>query len=627
MTVLVIPFLSHSQTTPLATPAIIEHPGTYTSFEKLLKFDQERFEAKETSLEGRNVTGADLQGVQQIDLDPDFLNSIMLNTPSEYLSLAARNKCGLYDTLVADLLRLPKGKVDRIFIQYQNKEGARISATMSKNDFLETVVYPACPETKALIPKFQIRTLDSTIKAASFPVPTTRQQCEATRVSWLENPQTPYWCQVHEVIEEADNSSGPVTEAVRNKQAVARILKSKLSEERRDYISNVCRHTDNPELFCDAFLSGGFFRKIVEKGRSKIPFKDFCQEALKTTQWSEAVLGECLRLVKKNPDTCLWGIPETSGLSPRPRCDHISLALNHSSLMGSYNDCPRNSDNQAVTNLARLLIHTNKTLLLKTGEACSALSAGIFLGFNRRFDNEASWTAGACYMDRVEDKERCLPAFFGEYGDDAASMPRVLEEILFRTKGAPRDVKCQIVSNTAYNPTLLEFRYGCFIVYNPANCGLAQCEHKVVYNEREVKDIKLRGQLTFDYFPTTLTTEKYSQTYILQRDAKKKTREVQTLPAIEIFFKENPKGVIHGVGCAEDLLPSFFRKQTFNQCTPLPFIVDGIIRQGDRIALVTRSAADNVHAPRLISWGLVFSAVKTYQWHHPLKLWTLHAIN
>jgi hypothetical protein len=206
-------------------------------------------------------------------------------------------------------------------------------------------------------------------------------------------------------------------------------------------------------------------------------------------------------------------------------------------------------------------------------------------------------------------------------------MPKVVAEILYRTKGAPQNVKCQIVSSETYNPTLLEYRYGCFIVYDPANCGLAQCDHRVVYNEREIKDLKLRGQLALDYFPTSLTTEKYSQTYILQRDAQKKTRAVQTLPAIEIFFKNNPKGLIHGVGCAEDLLPSFFRKHTFNQCTPLPFIVDGILKQGDRVALVTRSAADNVHAPRLVSWGLVYSAVKTYQWHHPLKLWTLHAIN
>jgi hypothetical protein len=58
----------------------------------------------------------------------------------------------------------------------------------------------------------------------------------------------------------------------------------------------------------------------------------------------------------------------------------------------------------------------------------------------------------------------------------------------------------------------------------------------------------------------------------------------------------------------------------------LAFIVDGIVTDGDRVSLVTRTGADNIHAPRLISWSSIFSATRTYQFHHPVRQWTLYGI-
>jgi hypothetical protein len=97
--------------------------------------------------------------------------------------------------------------------------------------------------------------------------------------------------------------------------------------------------------------------------------------------------------------------------------------------------------------------------------------------------------------------------------------------------------------------------------------------------------------------------------------------------SISSFFKKSKNGIIHGVGCAEDLLPSFFKSRAFNQCTPLPFIIDGMIKENDKTVFITRTAIDSLQAPRMVNWSLIFSAVKSYQRYHPLKLWTLYGLD
>jgi hypothetical protein len=92
------------------------------------------------------------------------------------------------------------------------------------------------------------------------------------------------------------------------------------------------------------------------------------------------------------------------------------------------------------------------------------------------------------------------------------------------------------------------------------------------------------------------------------------------------YLDKIPGSIIHGVGCAEDLLPEFFPRNSINGCHPLPFIVDGHIEKDNTSLLVFRSAIDDVHTPRLILWQNIFNAVSAYQLLHPLNTWTLYGI-
>jgi len=619
--------------TPLTTPAQAGFPGVYESLEKLITFDQTRFAAKQKALARAEQTIGELKDVETIDIDPDFLNSLTLNTPSGYLKLASKDRCAFYNVLIADLFKHSKGKVQEVFIQYQTPGGQNVTAVASKQDFLNKVVLKACPDANSLIAKFQLRVMDQTIKETNFEIPRSRSQCRQAYSLWLDDPKAPYWCQIHEVMTDPDVVSGirmsdPVQQrALEGKQSVAKALKGKLSEAQRNYIANFCDNAANQEKFCEGFFRTNFFTKIAEQSKGDIFIKDICQEAMQTKVWSQAVLNECVQKLNANQEACMWGSIENSGLSPRPLCHHISLAMNEAQLAADYDDCPRYSDSSSVTNMGRILRHLDtKQPLVPYKGFCATQSAGRVFEFNKRYDNEEIWTASMCFMDRVEEIEKCLPVFFGDYGVSEASLTSVVNEVLFRTKGLGRETKCTIVKKSEWNPNLLEYRYGCQIVVDEENCGIGRCGYKIMFNEKEIKDLKVKEGLRFDYFPNDLMREKYSQSYILQRDAQKRMKIINTLPGIREFFRANPKALIHGIGCAEDLQPGFFKKVNFNQCTPLPFIVDGLVNDGDRTALILRSAADNIHAPRLTSWSYVYSAVKSYIANHPIKQWTMYGI-
>ena len=258
---------------------------------------------------------------------------------------------------------------------------------------------------------------------------------------------------------------------------------------------------------------------------------------------------------------------------------------------------------------------------------CSVISTAVTFEFNKRFNNDENWKLEACFDDSLAEKEVCYKTFFGGYGTVPESYNVVVADILKRTRGADEAIKCEMIDSEDYNPLLLQYKSGCYIIYERNKCFVSQCKHRILYNDRNIDFIKLKNRVTLDYFPTNVVNEKYSQQYILTHDYRKNGKVMNNVGSMVSFFKKSKEGIIHGVGCAEDLLPSFFKTRSFNQCTPLPFIIDGLIRENDKTVFVTRSAADSLQAPRLISWSLIFSAVKSYQRSHPLRLWTLYGLD
>lgn len=611
----------HAQNTPLAAPQEVKYPGIYESFETLVGVDQEKIQRKKNLLSKNPKSLSNVKDLTQIDIDVDFLNSVILNSKSSYLHLAARNRCSFYDSILTDLLQTSEGKVDRLFVVYQNKAGDTESGLVTRDDFINNVIFRECPDSKTLVGQFQIKTLDSTIKETNFGSIGGQEQCLSTHYAWEQDPKSPYYCQVYEVVEAASRPG-----AVQQKVAVANIIRKKFTDDQFDFLTRFCRNADNSKKFCDESTKRSFWSKLSDLNQVSLYLKDICTNFLGKPNWSMAVARECLRKLRDDPSGCLYGNKIESGLAPHQNCQHMSLALNTSTLRSDYEDCPGRSDHQTVTNVARLIHHLDKSPTFDVVGSCSALSGGLFYNYNKLYDNEDIWNAALCYDDKPKNKEVCLPMMMGDYAQSPISLNKVMGELLYRTKGAPSNTTCKTATKAEYNPNLLSYKDGCFIVSNPQNCGLTQCDFNVYYNERPVTNFKIKNVLTLDYFPTSAITEKTSQVFTLGKPPGRKVVTINSLTQLKDYYKIYPGMILHGVGCAEDLLPSFFRKTSFNQCQPLPFILDGFVVSGDKITFSTRTALDDLQAPRLVSWGNIYSSLKSYQTYQPQRLWTLHAI-
>jgi hypothetical protein len=542
------------------------------------------------------------------------------------VKLASGSRCLFFHALINDLLKGHEGKIKNIIITYQNKNQQFESGILSKKDFMNNVVASECPESAALIDQFQIKNLDKTIASANFEQPTGKEQCHIAFGDWLTNSKTPYFCKLHEFIKEVKTGLGDPSDLAQ-RTAISKILEKKLSPPQQDYLETLCESLDHEENFCQDFLNVSFWTKVAIGSENKIYAEDICSQVMGTNNLSPDQLKQCLSKMRKENDLCLYPAGRSQGLTPMPQCDTLATALNYSSMRSDYRDCPVSSDQQIITNMGRILLNISKEPLAPVTGPCSAISTGVTFEFNKRFNNDEGWKLEACYDDAIAEKEVCQKIFYGSYGNQPESLTNVVADILKNTRGADQSVKCKMVDSEDYNSILLEFKSGCYIVFDRSKCFVSQCKTKIIYNDRIINHIKLKNRVAIDYFPSSISNERFSQHYLLTRDYRQNGRSLNSLIGINGFFKKSKKGIIHGVGCAEDLLPSFFKTQAFNQCSPLPFIIDGMIRENDKTIFVTRTALDSLQAPRLINWSLVFSAVKSYQRIHPLRLWTLYGLD
>ncbi len=610
---------SYSQTTPLEAPKQTEYPGTIQTFEKIIQIDHDKIQKRTDVLTKSGKNFSKLSTTTNLDLEPDFLNSIILHSDPGYLKMASTDKCRFYEAILTDLLRSSDGKIKNILMTYI-EDGARESAIISKKDFLAKVVTEQCPETQKNIAAFQIKTFPETLKTINFDIPTGVDQCKNTHIEWLTNPKTPFICQIHEYIKEAKSNGGDPKD-LKQRKTVAKILEDKLSVPQREYIENICKHLDDETLFCDEFLNISFWTKIANGQEDKLYAEDICGQNSGSLNYT------CLARLKKEQDLCLYPTGRNVGLRPQPNCDQISTALNYSGYKANFRDCPGNSDQMIATNMARILNHFSPIENSQQEGTCSSISAGVTYIFNKKFDNDENWGLEACYDDRLNGKEICSKTFFGKYDNDPASYTNVVASILKDMRGIDDSTKCEMVESSEYNPILLRFKSGCFIIYEKDNCHISQCKHKIILNDRPIDFIRIKGKANLAYFPTNIANERFSQHYLLTRDFKKSARQIANLSSVHSFFKKQKNGIIHGVGCAEDLLPTFFKTYALNQCTPMPFIINGVIKDKDKVVFVTRTSADSLQAPRLISWSAVYSAVKSYQKKHPIKQWTMYGLD
>ncbi|CAM9918998.1 unnamed protein product, partial [Chrysoparadoxa australica] len=574
--------------------------------------------------------------IEKSKISDVFLRSLFLHSEKKYLEMINISECHLYALIENQLLKSALGTIDLILME-SNGEKFLVS---SKN-FVEQVYKFKCQGFSQFSKIFDDKNLKKTVLSLSYPVPKTQDECDTIIEDWKKNDSLPYLCKVPNVIyrgksaqaQKAKTNNADLRKIRTLNQAISRAetYLSDIPFFQRNYLKTLCDAMESKEKFCRPYLAQDAWSKILN-GEIDVNYLRFkCTNLYgkpADAQLTQVQLATCAKRMKEEPSLCTTksadGFPS---IFPRPNCQLISEAINHTRLKTYYHDCPGQIDNGAVVNIHRVLAHYKDLKIESRPESCQAESTFSLLTLNKDAKNPDGWPLKVCYDDRIEGKEICNEYIPGSLKKTTISEEKVVTKILNRTAGLPNSAKCKMIEEGKYNPALLEYKNGCFIVFDDKNCSNSYCPKKVYIDEKEFKGLKFIGNTAFDYVPNSWKDQKKSGLTMMEEAYKLRSKKLRNLTELEVFLRQKEDRIVQGVGCSEDLLPRFFKRNVFNQCTPLPFIIDGVVRQNDNMLLVLRTSLDDIHSPRLIPWNWVFTGVMKYQAHQPLNQWTLYGIN
>lgn len=593
-----------------------ESPGVVESLERLIEVHKKQYEQNKSTIQSNLKALSDLSALKEIKLDPQFIRSLITHSDDKFLRLAQKDECKFLSVLENNLLRTADGEISTVLISFKNTEDKIESAAIPKDDYLEHMYKNKCLNNKEFSVLFSESNFQKTIEGIKFSVPKNESTCLAIHKEWIDNPFTPYLCRINQIIKKSKNTKMVDT------------YKSKIPTLQKTYIENLCNNLTSSELFCENYLKKDVWNKIIngESPLYKMSFK--CQNLMnKTGELAIKDLKNCGAKLIAEPKFC-----ETNGnkgfpsIFPLQNCDNISDALKKSKLVTNYHDCPGNVDNEAITNIHRLVNHFAPRNITTTKETCSGEANYTFARLNFDIKHDEGWPLKVCYINRVTNKQVCVPYIPGSREKEPLSEDQVIAKILYQNKGAPAKTTCRIVDSKTYSPLRSEFKFGCFIVYDAETCTTLSCKKKVIWEDITLEDIKFIGNPLFDYFPNAFVNERYSFQNMINDVKGTQGRTIKNLTDLKFYLDTMANGIIHGVGCVEDLMPEEFERIAMNQCHPMPFIVDGYTIKNNETWMVFRSAIDDLHSPRLVLWQNIFNAVSSHRELHPLNTWTLYGI-
>lgn len=592
------------------------NPGIIESLERLLNVHRKQYDQNKSKIQSNLKALSNITDLKDIKIAPQFMRSLIFHSDDKFLKLAQKDECKFLSALESNLLKTAEGDIESVLVAFKNKENITESVSLPKNDFFDQIYKKKCLNNREFSTLFNETNFQKTIEGIKFSVPKNSNECDVIHKEWLDNSFTPYLCGIQQVLKKSKN------------QTLVDLYKEKIQTLQRTYIDNLCNNLTSAAGFCENYLKSDVWSKVIngEAPLYKLSYK--CRNLLgKNEDLNSNDLKNCAAKLINEPSIC-----ETKGNKnfpsnfPLQNCDNISDALNKSKLITNYHDCPGSVDNEAVTNVHRLINHFSPRKIMTNKETCGGEANYTFARLNFDIKYEDGWPLKICYMNHVEGKEMCEPYIPGSRDDEPLSEDQVISKIIYRHKGAPAKTKCRIVDSKTYNPLRSEFKFGCFIVYDFETCTTLSCNKKVIWEEKPLADIKFIGRPIFDYFPTAFVNERYSFINMINQVKGTQSRAVKNLTDLKFYLDKMPNGIVHGIGCVEDLIPEEFQRTVVNQCHPMPFIIDGHLKKEGETWLVLRAAIDDIHSPRLVLWQNIFNAVSAHSELHPLNTWTLYGL-
>lgn len=609
--------------------------GIYDAYLELLELGKTNYTKKIAQLRNNPSNLLDIKDIDSVDLDPDYIGHVFTYTPARYAYLGTKDECSLYDLLLAGVVKDFNGLVDYVIVRYLTKDGKKKRSYVKLDVFMNTVAIPKCPKIKTFQAYFDIKNFSSTVKAINLTPPVTIGDCRNVHREFILDHKTPYLCAINDEIQNIDEydrqmKNTPKTNPrlrshYENKFKNADAYRKKINKHGLSYLENLCENIEDVQNFCDNFFNKNFWSRVLDNERSEWSMMGLCQGILQRDKLNKQNYQVCGRKIALDTNICRLSGLHYPVLQPKPSCENLEKALNYSRLRAPYQDCPGQTGSLAIVNIARILQHFFPEED-KEKSYCSLTSASTFLSFNQESVEARTWDIHLCYEDKINEKEVCLPTLNGNYGDSEFNIGKVVSYIMSKTRATDPDMVCEVVSDKDYNPALLKFKNGCFVVLNSANCSAIDCEIKIIHKERKVTHITHKQNVHVDYIANNTKFEKFSQMSLLKEYKNIREKKIINMTILQNFLKDHPNGIIHAIGCIEDLYPGQFLVRAFNQCSPTPLIIDGYIEKKGYFSLVTRTALDDIQSPRLVPWNYLYKAIKSYQKIHPLKIWSLNGL-
>ena len=591
------------------------NPGIIESLERLSELHKRQYQENARASQSNVKALANLPDYKNIKIDPQFMRSIIINSDESYFKISQKDECKFLALMENSLLRTSEGEVSNIQVIFKNTAGQTEKVAVPKNDFFTEIYKKKCINNREYSVLFNDTNFEKTIQGIKFAIPKNNNECDSIHKAWLENSFTPYLCQINQKIK-------------MNKEVVDDIYKSKISTLNRNYIDNLCSNLNSSSKFCENYLKNDIWTQVLngEAPVYKISYK--CKNLSgKAEELSLNELKNCASKLINDPQICISkGTKNLLSDFPNPNCDDISQALGKSKLITNYHDCPGSIDNEALTNIHRIVNHFDPRKMISTKENCAGETSYTFAKLNLDIKNDAGWPLKVCYMNRISNKQECTPYIPGNRPNEALSETQVIAKILYLQKGAPAKTQCKLVDSQTYNPVRTDYKYGCFIVYSAENCTTLSCSKKIIWEEKVQEDINYIGKPVFEYFPASYLNERYSFSHLLSEVKAIQARPIKNLTYLKFYLDNIPNSIIHGVGCLEDLLPEEYQRTAINQCQSFPFIIDGYVLRKNEIWLTLRAPIDDLHSPRFVLWQNVFNAVSAFRELHPLNSWTMYGL-
>lgn len=601
-----------------------EDSGLFSNFENLLESQKEAINQSLNTFINEDFNLNNIKDIQTVRLSDEYLNLILLNTPYRYLSLARNDKCALYDLMNTNLLNLPGGKVKKVVFTFENTNGKEVNQALSLKDFLRQIAYKQCPSNKKFKSFFTLNNLRSTLKNLKIKAPTSEEACVKDMQNFEKDLKAPFICDLVEEIKNINSYKIQLRNISRVDYTKRSDLELKLSRASSyqkiisnnayDLLEGKCKNLGDPKLYCEQYFKESLWSQLFYQENQKDRLEFFCPD-MNTKN--------CIKELNSNDSSCFYRNSNFDSLMPLPTCSRISQAISRSRLKYNYNDCPGKTGNESVTSFSRVLNHFTPIPLNNSCEVNSTLPFASFIGEVSEYEQ---WQISICFNDTLIGNDKvCYPTLLGEANGSNISLSKVLGKIASRLRGFNGE-KCSMVPEKEYNPSLLKFKNGCHILIPTQGCYGTHCDFKVMLGDQKFDKFKIVSDLQFELLPIDFVNENKSIIKLFQNNKKMNVKAIKNMSSFLRNYKNHKSAVFLGMGCAEELLPSYFKRFQLNQCTALPFIADGYIESEGAYSLTIRSSFDSIQIPRVISWSLISESIKAYMNLHPTSAWGFYAI-